>query len=155
MTNVLPWTPEPSDRAAAAARVVASIRQQVQKLNNDALANFVSAARSWEEAAQHSQAIGAPIPVKPQPPLSWLVNVDTNGDMAVVSGPPLAPLVPDIPPPSPKPSGMVVSIGVKLYGSYYQAKADDTAPAGHVATANGSRYQKILNPWGGYWFRLD
>ena len=148
------------DRDAVRARVIADVQRWVDWSNNHALALFVSRAQSWEINAKIAQDNNLPMPPKPTPPMGLkLVPRETDDPNTlpvevVVSTTPLAPPVPDLPEVK-KPTGIVVSIGVRLYGAYYQAKADDTAPAGHETTLDGARYRKVMSPWGGWWLRLD
>lgn len=141
------------------AQVVASVKLQIQKQNEQALALYVSAAQAWETNAKRNQELGIPLPAKPAVPraLEVVPRPTTDANMLpidVVLGGPLAPEVPDIAPLPPKPAGVVVAIGVRLYGSYFQAKPEDTAPDGYEAAVDGKRYRKVMGPFGGWWLQL-
>lgn len=115
---------------------------------------------SW--LSNYEQGKVPPTDQPPTPPAGFMVDVTNPWNPTYVQ---IGPQVCAIPTytriPLPSPPG-TVAIGVHLVGNYWQALPTDTAPGGYttptpVLSSDGTLgiFQKIVYPFGGWWYKVS
>jgi hypothetical protein len=148
------------DGMVVQAAVIGSIQTQMNHGDDLAAQAFAGACSDWTFNAQRDQTIGIAIPAKPTPYTHQVVHtlqLDKNSPVWVWATDGAVDTCPDLPPAPTPASGLVVHVGVNLYGNWYQSAADDNSPDGYVAVnppglPSGS-YLKVRSPFGGWYLK--
>jgi hypothetical protein len=155
-------TPFPSTASTPFPRaqeiVIEGIKAQIAHQNEETTKRYTSAVADWKINARRSQELGLKAPDKPHLTYLTVLNQFKDDEGTVWlwerSDEPAGEVPQDLPPVTPKPSGVVVSIGINLGGAWYQSLQQDNAPDGYLVTKDGGTYQKVRSPFGGWWLKV-
>lgn len=140
---------------------IAGVERQLDDYNSKASTGYAAQCSNWAINAARCQSLGVPLPPKPEPANTLVLNVSVEQEDGSVyvwqtTGDPVGAPCPDLPPlPVPPPAGTPDIGPYTGVPNYYACGSDDTVSVGSTvtvatgqtfksgATVPAGKYQKI------------